>query len=71
MLRTIAAVVALAATAHASGWTTYRSERFGYELSYPPGLELRVFLDGASGELRDAATDATTPAIHNGALPFQ
>jgi len=59
VLRTIAAVVALAATAHASGWTTYRSERFGYELSYPPGLELRVFLDGASGELRDAATDAT------------
>jgi hypothetical protein len=58
VLRTIAIVVALAATADASGWTTYRSERFAYELSYPPGLELRVFFDGASGELRDATTGA-------------
>jgi len=58
-LRTIAVVVALVATGHASGWTTYRSERFGYELSYPRGLELRVFFDGASGELRDAASGST------------
>jgi hypothetical protein len=58
VLRTIALVVALVATAHASGWKTYRSERYGYELSYPPEFELRVFLDGASGEIRDAATDA-------------
>src|SRR5579862_1800007 len=52
VLRTIPVVAALAATARASEWTTYRSERFGYEVSYPPGFELRVFLDG--GERRPA-----------------
>ena len=62
-MRTIAVVVAVAATAQASDWTTYRSERFGYELSYPPGLELRVFFDGASADLRDAATGATLLAL--------
>jgi hypothetical protein len=51
----VAAAVASAAESPA-GWTTYRSERFGYELSYPPDMELRLYLDGASGELREAAT---------------
>src|SRR5262249_23601426 len=48
----------LPATVHAGtvprGWTTYRSEQFGWELSYPPDMELKTYLGGASGELRDA-----------------
>jgi hypothetical protein len=54
------ALVLLAATvqgaASLEGWTTYRSEEFGWELSYPPDIELKVWLGGRSGELRVAAT---------------
>lgn len=55
-----AVVVVVATVASAAGppagWRTYRSARFGYELSYPPDMELRAYIDGGSGELRDAAT---------------
>jgi hypothetical protein len=41
--------------ASAADWKTYRSEQFGYELSYPPDMELRTYFGGVSGELRAAA----------------
>jgi len=44
------------ATAPPAGWKTYRSEQFGYELSYPPDMELRAYFGGSSGDLRDPAT---------------
>jgi len=34
-------------------WKTYRSAKFGYELSYPAEMEYVSYFDGASGELRD------------------
>jgi hypothetical protein len=37
-------------------WKTYRSEKFGYELSYPPEMEYTAYADGASGLLKDART---------------
>ena len=37
------------------GWKTYRSEQFGWELSYPPSIELKAYFGGQSGELRDAS----------------
>jgi hypothetical protein len=37
-------------------WQTYRNERFGYEISYPSDFEYKTYIDGSSGELRDAAT---------------
>ena len=53
--------LALLATAvHAggvpAGWKTYRSEQFGWELAYPPAMELKTYLGGASADLRDAIT---------------
>ncbi len=39
-----------------AGWRTYRSEKFGYEFSYPPDVELKVYFDGSSAEIRDAKT---------------
>jgi hypothetical protein len=59
MLRRIAAplavVLALAPRAPAADWKTYRSERFGYEISYPPEMELKAYFDGVSSDLRTAA----------------
>lgn len=54
----IAGLAIAAATTPAASltdWKTYRSERFGYALSYPPDMELKVYFDGVSGELRTAA----------------
>jgi hypothetical protein len=39
-----------------AAWKVYRNERFGYVLSYPPDMQLDVWIDGASGQLKDAAT---------------
>jgi hypothetical protein len=46
----------VAAETDAAGWRTYRSEKFGYEFSYPPDLELKVYFEGSSAEIRDAKT---------------
>jgi hypothetical protein len=45
------------------GWHTYRSERFGYELSYPPELDMKAWVGGASGDLVDVRSGATVARI--------
>jgi hypothetical protein len=58
-LATAIAALTIATTttpaASPADWKTYRSERFGYELSYPPDMKLKVYFGGVSGELRTAA----------------
>jgi hypothetical protein len=53
-----ALAVAAAVAAHAGdvpdGWTTYRSERFGYAIAHPPGTTLKAYFDGQSADLLDA-----------------
>jgi len=61
--RALGLIAALAAGAPAAetsapGWTRYRSEKFGYALSYPPEVHLEVYLDGVSAAIRDARTNA-------------
>ena len=46
----------VAADASALGWTHYRSSKFGYEFSYPPEVELKVYFDGSSAEILDVET---------------
>jgi len=63
MTRTLVVGFALVATTvHAGstsdGWATYRSAQFGWELSYPPQMELQTYFGGSSAELRNAATGA-------------
>jgi len=38
------------------GWKTYRSEEFGYELSYPAEMKYKAYFDGSSGDLVKADT---------------
>jgi hypothetical protein len=63
LIRTLVVALAVVATAvHAGstpeGWKTYRSEQFGWELSYPSDMELEVYFGGQSAELRDATNGA-------------
>src|SRR5689334_12906700 len=46
-----------------AGWKVYRSEQLGWQLSYPPEMELKVYLGGQSGELRDATNGAAIAAL--------
>jgi hypothetical protein len=62
MLAVLLVTGALADTPPAS-WTTYRSDTFGYRLSYPPALTLHVYFDGVSADLRDERTGATVAAL--------
>jgi hypothetical protein len=58
----VASLVLVATAVHAEGapvgWTTYRSDRYGWEVSHPPGTELKVHFGGQSAELRDATSGA-------------
>jgi hypothetical protein len=40
-------------------WKTYRSEKFGYEISFPAGMEFKAYFDGASASLKGAKTGGT------------
>lgn len=40
-------------------WKTYRSAKFGYEISIPAGMEFKAYFDGASASLKDAKTGGT------------
>nr|UXE44064.1 hypothetical protein Hi04_10k_c1000_00018 [uncultured bacterium] len=42
-----------------TGWRTYRSDKFGYEISYPPDMEFKASIDGGSADLKDAKTGAS------------
>jgi hypothetical protein len=60
MRRTLVVALVLVATAVRAGstpdgWNTYRSEQFGWELSYPPDIQLKAYFGGQSATLLDAA----------------
>jgi hypothetical protein len=57
----VAATFALAddsSDGRAADWKVYRNETFGYAIAYPPTLALEAWIDGASGQLKDARTGA-------------
>ncbi len=56
---TLLAGLAGAAPKAEGGWKSYRNEKFGFEISYPPEMEYRAFVDGSSAELRDIKTGQT------------
>jgi hypothetical protein len=68
-VRTRATVIALVLASAAGaagvpdGWTTYRSDRFGWELSYPASVVLTPYFGGQSGDLSVAASGAALAAI--------
>lgn len=43
----------------AQDWKMYRSEKFGFEMAYPPGTEFKAYFDGESASLKDAKTGGT------------
>jgi hypothetical protein len=53
---TLLAGVAGAAEKAEDAWKTYRNDQFGYEISYPPDMAYKAYVDGLSGELKDART---------------
>jgi hypothetical protein len=59
---TLCAAGAQAASAP-GGWKTYRSEVLGWQLSYPPTMELKAYFGGQSAELRDTKTDAVVAEL--------
>jgi hypothetical protein len=68
MTRTLVVTFVLVATAAFAGgapegWNTYRSEEFGWELSYPPDMGLKVYFGGRSAELRDVPNGAALAEI--------
>ena len=48
--------VLAAAEEREEGWKTSRSEKFGYELSYPPEMRYTEYFNGSSGNLVKADT---------------
>jgi hypothetical protein len=56
---TLLAGVVNAAPQNEEGWKTYRSEKFGFEISYPADMEYKAYLDGSSADLKDARTGHT------------
>ena len=61
LLAVLLAARALAETP--PSWATYRSDKFGYRLSYPPTLTLQAYFDGQSADLRDVRTGTTVAAL--------